>query len=128
MRKAGAPKELPPPLEMECLNALWRLGEANVREVREQLSPRRKLAYTTVMTLLERLARRGRVARKKQGRAFRYVPAASREEMQRLAVAELVGLYFDGSLENLAAYLKDGSGGPAAGVGASGSRLDASLL
>ena len=52
-------RELPPPLEMACLNALWELGEGNVEEVRVFVSRNRPLAYTTVLTLLDRLARRG---------------------------------------------------------------------
>lgn len=128
MRKAAAPKELPPPLEMECLHSLWRLGEASVKEVQEDLASSRTLAYTTVMTLLERLAKRGRVARKKQGRAFRYVPSATRDEMQRLAVRELVGLHFDGSVDNLAAYLRDEPSGEPSKPEPAAAALDASLL
>ena len=57
-------KELPPPLEMACLNALWELGEGNVEEVRVCVSRSRPLAYTTVLTLLDRLSRRGAVSRR----------------------------------------------------------------
>ena len=59
-------RELPPPLEMMCLNALWEIGEGNVEEVRKVVSQNRPLAYTTVLTLLDRLARRApfRAARK----------------------------------------------------------------
>ena len=85
MRKPAGPREIPPPLEMECLKALWDLGEANVHQVREHLAATRPLAYTTVMTLLERLAKRGRAARRKQGRGFVYNPEVTREAMQTLA-------------------------------------------
>jgi hypothetical protein len=48
-------RELPPPLEMMCLNALWEIGEGNVEDVRKVISLNRPLAYTTVLTLLDRL-------------------------------------------------------------------------
>ena len=60
-----AAREIPPPLELECLDVLWRLGESNVRTVQETLAGRRPLAYTTVMTMLERLARKQLVTRRK---------------------------------------------------------------
>jgi len=126
--RAAAQKEIPPPLEMECLNSLWRLGEGSVRKIQEDLTPRRKLAYTTVMTLLERLVKRGRVARRKQGRAFVYAPAASRNEMQRLAVRELVNLHFDGSAERLTAYLRDGDAVAPISPAVVESGLDTTLL
>jgi BlaI family transcriptional regulator, penicillinase repressor len=106
MRKRGTPREIPPPLELECLKALWRLGEGSVKDVRQILTENRNLAYTTVMTVLERLARRGRVARRKVGRAFVYVPAVERQEMRRLAVKDLVETHFGGSYEALIDYLR----------------------
>ena len=60
-------RELPPPLEMMCLNALWEIGEGNVEDVRRVVSQNRPLAYTTVLTLLDRLTRRGAVSRRKEG-------------------------------------------------------------
>ena len=68
-----------PPLELECLKALWSLGEASVKDVQAALVRDRKLAYTTVMTILERLARKGGVMRRKSGRAYLYSPRLSRE-------------------------------------------------
>jgi len=105
MRKPGPPPEIPPPLELECLKALWTLGEGNVKDVREILTQRRKLAYTTVMTVLERLEKRGKVERRKQGRMFVYTPAVSRDSLRRLAVEALVQDFFDGSERALVNYL-----------------------
>src|SRR5277367_3767723 len=64
MPRSGT-REIPPPLEVECLKALWTLGEANVKDVRKALTGNRNLAYTTVMTVLDRLARKGGVSRRK---------------------------------------------------------------
>ena len=49
----GRDRELPPPLEMLCLNALWEISEGNVEDVRKVISQARPLAYTTVLTLLD---------------------------------------------------------------------------
>jgi BlaI family transcriptional regulator, penicillinase repressor len=105
MPKRGAGRDIPPPLELECLKALWSLGAANVKDVREVLTERRNLAYTTVMTVLDRLVKKGVVDRRKEGRSFVYLPLTQREELRRLAVQELVDAFFDGSREELIAYL-----------------------
>lgn len=105
MRRPGPPREIPPPLELECLKALWSLGEGNVSLVRQALSASRNLAYTTVMTVLDRLVRRGALARRKVGRSFVYTPLLSRETLRRRAVRELLDSFFNGSERELLAYL-----------------------
>lgn len=105
MRKPGRSSEIPPPLELECLKALWRLGNGSVKDVRDVLTENRSLAYTTVMTVLDRLVRRGAVERKKGGRAFVYAAVLEREHARKLAVKELVDTYFSGSDQALRAYL-----------------------
>jgi predicted transcriptional regulator len=91
---------------MLCLKALWSLGEGNVRDVRESVAGSKVLAYTTVMTLLERLAKKSVVSRRKVGRAYVYAPAMSRDAMRRLALKEFVDCYFDGSEQRLAEFLR----------------------
>jgi predicted transcriptional regulator len=109
MRQARPPREIPPPLELECLKALWALGESNVRGVQDQIAPRRKLAYTTVMTLLERLVKKGGVGRRKVGRAFLYAPLLEQEILRRKAIAELTDSLFEGSPQLLLTYLTAGA-------------------
>jgi predicted transcriptional regulator len=53
----------------------------SVREVHDVLGPQRDLAYTTLMTVLDRLAKKGLVDRVRDGRAWRYTPAATRERL-----------------------------------------------
>lgn len=106
MRKGRTAREIPPPLELQCLAALWAMGEANVQLVRAHLAAHKPLAYTTVMTMLDRLARKQMVSRRKIGRSFVYTPLISREQVRRLAVRELVDSLFDGSEDCLKAYLK----------------------
>jgi predicted transcriptional regulator len=105
MRKA-ATRAIPPPLELLCLNALWSLGQGSVKDVRLSMAPSRPLAYTTVMTVLDRLARRGIVTRRKTGRAFVYVPAVSRDAMRRLALQEFLDSYFESSEHQLLNFLQ----------------------
>jgi predicted transcriptional regulator len=105
MRRPGPPRDIPPPLELECLKALWQLGHGSVRDVLE-LVRNRKLAYTTVMTVLDRLEKRGGVTRQKQGRAFIYEPKLTREVLRQFAVKDLVDAFFEGSEEALLEYLR----------------------
>lgn len=102
----GRDRELPPPLEMLCLNALWDIGEGNVEDVRRAISQNRPLAYTTVLTLLDRLARRGAVSRRKEGRGFRYQPTVDRTHLRRVALRQFLEYHFDGSEATLKLFLE----------------------
>jgi BlaI family transcriptional regulator, penicillinase repressor len=93
------------PLELDCMNTLWPIGEGTVREIRDRLAPRRPRAYTTIMTIMDRLARKGVVERRKSGRAYVYRPNLSAEEARRQALAQVVTNFFGGSNEAAAAYL-----------------------
>jgi predicted transcriptional regulator len=100
------PRDVPPPLELACLKALWSLQEGKVRAVQEVVALSRPLAYTTIMTVLDRLVRKGKLTRRKVGRAFVYSPEASRDSMRRAALRELVDGYFDGSEAELLEFLR----------------------
>jgi BlaI family penicillinase repressor len=67
-------------LERQAMQAVWRLGRASVREVREALE--NSVAYTTVMTVLDRLYKKGVLDRQRSGRAYVYSAAASLEQIQ----------------------------------------------
>ena len=99
-------RDVPPPLELACLKALWSLNEGNVRAVQQALAESRPLAYTTVMTVLDRLVRKGRLTRRKVGRSFVYSPAATRDNLRKVAVRELLDGFFDGSEEQLLLFLR----------------------
>jgi predicted transcriptional regulator len=105
VKRGKSAREIPPPLELACLRELWDMGEGNVQSVRERLYPRRDLAYTTVMTMLDRLVRKQAVSRRKEGRSFVYTPVVTRDEIRRLAVRDLVDTLFGGSQRNLARWL-----------------------
>ena len=102
-----AAREVPPPLELLCLKALWELEEGNVTAVRRVVSQTRPLAYTTIMTVLDRLVRKGRLTRRKVGRAFVYTPQGTRDALRQTALRELVDFFFDGSQEALLLFLRD---------------------
>ena len=68
-------------LEREVLECLWGRGEATVREVHAAFGE--ATAYTTLMTTLDRLYRKGLLARRKEGRAFRYQPRITRAELEQ---------------------------------------------
>ena len=105
-------RELPPPLEMMCLNALWEIGEGNVEDVRKVVSQERPLAYTTVLTLLDRLARRSAVSRRKEGRGFRYQPTVERNKLRRMALKLFLEHHFDGSDVKLKVFLEEYGNNP----------------
>ncbi len=67
---------------------LWEAREASVRDVCDHLDA--AVAYTTLMTTLDRLYKKRLLTRQKNGRAFVYAPAASRGEFERLVSADLV--------------------------------------
>ena len=93
------------PLELDCMNTLWPMGEGTVREIRDGLAPRRPRAYTTIMTIMDRLARKGVVERRKVGRAYMYRPNLSAEEARAQALSQVVDNVFGGSKEALIAQL-----------------------
>ena len=69
-------------LERSVMDHLWDADEPQtVRQVHDALSAHRELAYTTVMTVLQRLARKGLVAQLRDDRAHRYAPVDSRDEL-----------------------------------------------
>jgi BlaI family penicillinase repressor len=122
-------REVPPPLELLCLRTLWSLGEASVKDVRDVVARSRPLAYTTIMTVLDRLVRKGMITRRKVGRAFLYSAKASRDTMRRTALRELLDGFFDGSEEQLLQFLRGDERASAAVAGSETEpRIDTVLL
>jgi len=94
--------------EREVLEVLWSEGSATVQQVAECLKT--TLAYTTVMTTLDRLFKKRILLREKRERAFVYSPAVSRGELERDRAAAMVQGFFSGSEMNrdaLLSYLVD---------------------
>lgn len=69
-------------LEREVMEQLWTAAQPmTVRAIHAQLATSRDLAYTTVMTVLDRLAKKGVVQRVREGKAYLYSPVGSREQL-----------------------------------------------
>jgi BlaI family transcriptional regulator, penicillinase repressor len=94
------------PLELDCMNTLWPMGEGTVREIRDRLAQRRVRAYTTIMTIMDRLARKRIVDRRKSGRAYIYTPRLSASEARAHALEQVLENFFGGSKEALIAQLE----------------------
>jgi predicted transcriptional regulator len=94
-RKKGLRKILGD-LEADVMEAIWALGHATVHDVLERLAAAdRELAYTTVMTVMSRLADKGLLARRKEGAAYVYVAAVSKEEFTRRTVGTVLSELLD---------------------------------
>ena len=112
-RRVKTPRSEPVPpalheLETEVMEELWRSGEAPVRAVMDALNRRasKKRAYTTYMTIMARLHKKGMLVRRREGKTDFYVPSHDREEYQalraRAQVEDLVDQYGDVALSNFA--------------------------
>jgi predicted transcriptional regulator len=78
-------------LEAVVMDVVWDWGEpATVRDVFDHLAERRQIAYTTVMTVMDNLYRKGHLSRVKDGRAYRYTPTAERGEYTARIMREVL--------------------------------------
>jgi len=82
------------PLEMQVMNVVWSVAPCSVRDVVERLNS--KLAYTTVMTTLDRLFKKGLLEREKSERAFLYSPLLSSQDWERRRAGDLVAGFLAG--------------------------------
>ena len=98
--------------ELDVMAVLWEHGSATVNEVRDALAD--DLAYTTVMTVLDRLAKKGVVRQERADRAYRYAPVQTREEMTAALMLEALGGAPDGAARDAALVHFVGRVGPAA--------------
>ena len=95
-------------VELEIMHVVWELGTATVRQVHDVLSARRPVAYTTVMTMLGLLARKGHLKREESGKAFVYRPAHTKGRVVSKMLDDFVTRVFHGSARPLVlALLKD---------------------
>jgi BlaI family transcriptional regulator, penicillinase repressor len=115
-KKSSAPRRAVldlAPLELDCMNILWPVGEGTVRDIRDRLAERRPRAYTTIMTIMDRLARKGIVERRKVGRAYLYRPNLSAEDARSQALVQVIENFFGGSKERLLGHLNGVAASPA---------------
>lgn len=86
-------------LELRIMQVIWSRGASTVGEVQTELHP--PLAYTTVQTMLNILARKGKLSRRLQGRAYLYAARVSQAHALGQGVRDLVNRMFGGSSEAL---------------------------
>ena len=99
------------PLEQRVLEAAWKLKRTNVRDVVDALD--NEFAYTTIMTTLDRLYKKGYLDREMHGRAYEYVPRLTQEEMQIGILGEVITGLLDSatrSVEPVLASIVDSVG------------------
>jgi len=91
--------------ELAIMKVVWRLGTATVRDVYEALLERRRIAYTTVMTMMNILEAKGYLKKEKHDRAYRYRPARPERAVVGSMVREFVNRVFDGASRPLLLHL-----------------------
>ena len=94
------------PGEFELMEILWPHGEASVKDVWGKVDSARGLAYTTVMTVLEKMYRKGILAQRKRGKAYLYSAILSREEVLRGILEHICDVYFQRSREELIRFIE----------------------
>ena len=92
-------------LQRTVLETVWALGEASVHQVRERLNHRRKLAYTTVLTVMQKLEKAGWLEHRSEGKSYIYSPALSREEAGAGSVRGFVKRVFEGDAMTMFQHL-----------------------
>ena len=93
------------PQELEIMKVVWRTGPSTVRHVYEDLLERRRIAYTSVMTMMNVLERKGHLRKAAQDRAFVYEPTAPKKHVLSSMVGEFVDRVFNGSASPLLQHL-----------------------
>src|SRR5512140_3242591 len=93
------------PQELEIMKIVWQKGQASVRDVYETQLERRKVAYTTVMTMMRVLERKGYLKARRENRAYLYRPAHPQRQVLRSMVREFVDRVFNGSAQPLLVHL-----------------------
>ena len=91
--------------ELEIMKVVWERESATVRDVYETLRTRRQIAYTTVMTMMRILERKGHVKVSRADRAYVYRPARARQRVLSEMVHEFVNRVFGGAAEPLVQHL-----------------------
>src|SRR5512141_471909 len=97
------------PQELEIMKIVWRAGPSSVRDVYETLRRERPVAYTTVLTMMKILERKGHLRSRSEGRAHIYSPVRAEQRVLGDMVREFLNRVFNGSAEPLVQHLvRDG--------------------
>jgi len=91
--------------ELEIMKIVWELGQATVRQVYERLLEHREIAYTTVLTMMQVLERKGRLKKSLDDKAHVYQPVEEKQKVIGGMVQEFLNRVFNGSAEPLLLHL-----------------------
>src|SRR6202051_3725771 len=91
--------------ELEIMKVVWQLETATVRQVYETMLEHRRIAYTTVMTMMNILGQKGYLKKRQDARAYVYRPSQPKQQVIRSMVREFVNRVFNGSAEPLLVHL-----------------------
>src|SRR5580704_5713421 len=91
--------------ELEIMKVIWQRETSTVREVYETLLKSRRIAYTTVMTMMNILEQKGYLKKTQKDRAYVYAPSQPQKQVIRSMVREFVNRVFNGSAEPLLVHL-----------------------
>jgi len=83
-------------LQRAVMETLWECGEASVHQVRDHLKTKKKLAYTTILTTLQKLEKAGWLDHRAEGKSYVYFPTRSREQAGAGSVKRFLKRVFDG--------------------------------
>ena len=92
-------------LELEVMKILWERGRSSVLQVSEQLSKQKGYARTTILTILQRLHKKGFLKRKKEDGVYRYETVQKRQQVMGRLLSQFIDRVFDGSSTNLVQQL-----------------------
>lgn len=103
-------KSVPTDQELEILKVIWQLGPSTVREVYQELLKHRKIAYTTVLTMMGILERKGHLKKSPGERAYLFRTAKPQAQVTAGMVKEFVNRVFNGSTKPLLVHLVEDKG------------------
>ena len=83
-------------LQRQVLETVWRLGRATVHQVRDRLAADRDLAYTTILTAMQKLEKAGLLKHERQGKTYIYLPTQTRSKVGAQSVRKFVTNVFNG--------------------------------
>jgi BlaI family penicillinase repressor len=92
-------------LELEVMKILWERGRSSVLQVSEKLSKQKGYARTTILTIIQRLHKKGFLKRKKEDGVYRYEPTQKRQQVMGRLLSQFIDRVFDGSSTSLVQQL-----------------------
>ena len=92
-------------LEADIMRVVWELGGATVKDVFEELYPDKHLAYTTIMTVMSRLANKNVLKQDRSGTAYMYTPNVSQEDMANSMITQVVDKVMGGRVAPVLSFL-----------------------